>query len=103
AGVFSGDQTLTAAGGLPLSTMRFADYAASIISLSATQASDVKAQFEVQESYKISLETMAGNISQVNIDEEMANLMILQNAYQASARITQTVSDMMDVLINIIR
>ncbi len=101
--VFSGDQTLAAAGALPISTMTLADYAASIVSLNATQASDIAAQFDVQENYSAALTTRAANLSQVNIDEEMSTLMILQNAYQASARVTQTVSDMMDTLIGIIR
>lgn len=103
AGVFSADQTLSAAGALPVSTMSLADYAASIVSLNSTQASDVAAQFDVQDSYRAALTTKSANLSQVNIDEEMSSLMILQNAYQASARVTQTVSEMMDTLIGIIR
>lgn len=103
AGVFSSDQTLAAAGALPISTMALADYAASIVSLNSTQASDIAAQFDVQSNYSAALETRAANLSQVNIDEEMSSLMILQNAYQASARVTQTVSEMMDTLIGIIR
>lgn len=103
ANVFSSDQTLSAAGALPVSTMRLADYAASIVSLNSTQASDITAQLDVQESYRAALATKSANLSQVNIDEEMSSLMILQNAYQASARVTQVVSDMMDTLIGIIR
>lgn len=103
ANVFSSDQTLAAAGALPISTMALADYAASIVSLNSTQASDIAAQFDVQSNYSAALQTRAANLSQVNIDEEMSSLMILQNAYQASARVTQTVSEMMDTLIGIIR
>lgn len=103
AAVFGSDQTLAAAGALPISTMTLADYAASIVSLNATQASDISTQFDVQSNYSAALETRAANLSQVNIDEEMSNLMILQNAYQASARVTQTVSQMMDTLIGLIR
>lgn len=103
ASVFSSDQTLAAAGALPISTMTLADYAASIVSLNSTQASDIAAQFDVQSNYSAALQTRAANLSQVNIDEEMSSLMILQNAYQASARVTQTVSEMMDTLIGIIR
>lgn len=103
ASVFSSDQTLAAAGALPISTMTLADYAGSIVSLNSTQASNISAQFDVQSNYSAALVTRAANLSQVNIDEEMSSLMILQNAYQASARVTQTVSEMMDTLINIIR
>ncbi len=37
----------------------------------------------------------------VNIDEEMANLLNLQNAYAANARVLTTVSDMLNTLMNI--
>jgi len=37
----------------------------------------------------------------VSVDQEMANLVTLQNAYQASAMVMQTVREMMDTLINL--
>ncbi|MFC4351138.1 flagellar hook-associated protein FlgK [Fodinicurvata halophila] len=36
----------------------------------------------------------------VDVDQEMADLIALQNAYAANARVMQTVSDMMDTLMN---
>ena len=35
----------------------------------------------------------------VNIDQEMANLLNLQNAYAANARVLSTVKDMLDTLL----
>jgi flagellar hook-associated protein 1 FlgK len=43
------------------------------------------------------------NKSGVNMDEELSNLLIYQNAYSASARIVTTVQDMMDSLLNMMR
>ena len=37
----------------------------------------------------------------VNIDEEMANLLSLQNAYAANARVLSTVKEMIDALMRI--
>jgi flagellar hook-associated protein 1 len=37
----------------------------------------------------------------VSVDREMANLVVLQNAYQASAQVLQTVRTMLDTLINL--
>ncbi|MBL0931196.1 MAG: hypothetical protein IBJ15_13895 [Alphaproteobacteria bacterium] len=37
----------------------------------------------------------------VSVDQEMAHLVTLQNAYQASAMVMQTVRTMMDTLINL--
>lgn len=98
----SNGQTFNAAGGLPAMTSQLSNYAASIVSLSATQAANTEAQFEIQEGYREAIMARSAAISEVNIDEEMSTLIILQNAYQAAARVTQTVSQMMDVLVNII-
>ena len=102
ANVFTNGQTFNAAGGLPAVTQRLADYAAAIVSLNSTQAANVEAQFEIQEGYKEAIISRSAGISDVNIDEEMSTLLVLQNAYQAAARVTQTVSQMMDVLVNIL-
>ena len=39
--------------------------------------------------------------SGVNIDEELSNMVVFQNAYQASARIVQTANEMFDTLLNL--
>ena len=102
AAALTNGQSFSAAGGLPVVTTRLSDYAASIVSLNSTQAANVEAQFEIQEGYKEAIKSRSASISEVNIDEEMSTLLVLQNAYQAAARVTQTVSQMMDVLVNII-
>ena len=48
-----------------------------------------------------SLQQRFNNISSVNIDEEMANLLNLQNAYAANARVMSTVKEMLDTLLRI--
>jgi flagellar hook-associated protein 1 FlgK len=47
------------------------------------------------------LQTAQQAVSGVNLDEEMANLIQYQHTYQASARFLTTVSDMLDILLNI--
>ncbi|NNE82785.1 MAG: flagellar hook-associated protein FlgK [Alphaproteobacteria bacterium] len=98
----SSGQVFGAAGGLPASTSSLSNYAASIVSLNSTQAANVEAQFEIQEGYKEAIKARSSAVSDVNIDEEMSTLLVLQNAYQAAARVTQTVSQMMEVLVNIL-
>ncbi len=48
-----------------------------------------------------SLQQRFNGISSVNIDEEMANLLNLQNAYAANARVMSTVKEMLDTLLKI--
>ena len=40
------------------------------------------------------------SVSGVNLDEEMASLVMFQRAYEASARLLTTVDEMLDTLIN---
>lgn len=102
AAAFTTGQSFAGAGGLPGLTSKLADYAGSITSLNSTQAANAEAQFKIQEGYQEALKSRNSGISDVNIDEEMSTLLVLQNAYQAAARVTQTVSQMMDVLVNIL-
>ncbi|MGE0564168.1 MAG: flagellar hook-associated protein FlgK [Pseudolabrys sp.] len=50
-----------------------------------------------------SLAQRFNEVSGVNIDQEMANLLNLQNAYGANARIMTTVKDMFDILMSVLR
>jgi flagellar hook-associated protein 1 FlgK len=47
------------------------------------------------------LENRRGALSGVSIDEEVANLIRFEHAYQASARVIQSASDMLDMLFSI--
>jgi flagellar hook-associated protein 1 len=48
-----------------------------------------------------SLQARFNDVSAVNIDVEMANLLNLQNAYAANARVVSTVKEMIDALMRI--
>jgi len=48
-----------------------------------------------------SLKERFSSLSGVNIDEEMANLLTLQNSYAASARVLSVVKEMYDALLNL--
>jgi flagellar hook-associated protein 1 FlgK len=47
-----------------------------------------------------SLQQRFNDVSGVNVDQEMANLLSLQNSYAANARVMSAVKDMLDTLIN---
>ena len=48
-----------------------------------------------------SLQARFNQVSGVNIDQEMANLLNLQNAYAANARVASTVKEMLDTLMQL--
>jgi len=85
-------------GGLPNVSLNFAERAAAIVSTNAALAStherNADAQLSLTESIELQFESERG----VNLDEEMANLIVFEQAFGASARIITTIQRMFDAL-----
>ena len=103
AGVFSNDIAFARSGGIADTTTTIARFAAQIIELQAAQASDNLDEFEFSEIFKQTLEFAHGSNSGVNIDEELANIIVLQQAFGASARAFSAASEMFETLVNSLR
>lgn len=90
-----------AAGTLPAYTNTAGAYASEIYSyvggLYNNAGNEAKQQQLINDTYEEKLNSVSG----VNIDEELANTVLFQNAYSASARIITVVSTLFDVLLNI--
>ena len=97
------NQTLSfgATGQLAAANKTFADYGASIIALNSSQAQGTKDTLSWRNALFENLQHKAAAISAVNMDEETANMVMLQNAYAASARVVSTTAQLFDVLMNI--
>jgi flagellar hook-associated protein 1 FlgK len=76
-------------------------YIRQMISQQGEAAATAQSLQQGQEIVVNSLQQRFADQSNVNIDEEMANLMKLQTAYSANARVMSTVRDMMDQLLNL--
>jgi len=103
ADAFESQYLFSAEGSLPASNQRITEYASSIIQMNARGAADVENRLEFLTNLKTELETRFGQISGVNIDEELAKLISIQNAYAASSRVVNTVNEMLDDLLGLIR
>ena len=103
ADAFTSDQAFAAAGALPGAVTTLSGYAANIIALNAADANAAADDVAFGESFQISLDSQFASISGVNLDEELSQLIILQNAYAASARVTTTVAELLDELLAIAR
>jgi flagellar hook-associated protein 1 FlgK len=101
AAAFTTNTTFAAAGNISQRSVTLESYAAEIISVNAAKASAASSQVENDESFRLTLENQVASISQVNLDEELANIILLQNAYSASARLTTVIAEMLDTLIQI--
>ncbi|GAB3125284.1 flagellar hook-associated protein FlgK [Novispirillum itersonii] len=103
AAVFTTLQTYEGAGGLSTGKLRLADYGAAIISNASSRAAASKTATDYQNSLTQSLSTKDAEISAVNLDEELSQLMVFQQSYAAAAKVISTTKQMFDVLNDIIR
>jgi flagellar hook-associated protein 1 FlgK len=69
-----------------------------VVSLQGQNASAASSLKQGQDVVLASLQQRFNDSASVNVDEEMANLLTLQNAYAANARVMSTVRDMLDTL-----
>jgi flagellar hook-associated protein 1 len=94
--------TFSTAGGLPASSISFNGYAGQILGYAASTASTAESTLDDNNILLNGFRERSDAISGVNLDEELANTVIYQNAYSASARIISVVNQMFDELVNII-
>ncbi|MEQ8322578.1 MAG: flagellar hook-associated protein FlgK [Rhodospirillales bacterium] len=98
ANAMNGTTTFGVSGGLPNVSVSFAERAAAIVSTNASLASTHERNADAQRSLTESLEFQFESERGVNLDEEMANLIVFEQAFGASARIITTIQRMFDAL-----
>ena len=99
---FSSAHSFDTAGGLATAQKSFDQFAASILSenarLADTNVSDITRQQTLTDSLKFKSDTVRG----VNLDEEMSDLIIFEQAFSASARVIAVIQRMIDALERVI-
>ena len=83
---------------MPTASLTFAERAAAIVSTNATLANTHDRNESAQRSLTESLELQFESERGVNLDEEMSNLIIFEQAFASSARIITTIQRMFDAL-----
>ncbi|GAB4224259.1 MAG: flagellar hook-associated protein FlgK [Kiloniellaceae bacterium] len=79
----------------------FSGYAGVILSFNATQTASADEAMEFQQFFFEDLQAKFQSEAGVNLDEELANMTIFQNAYNASARLVQAVDEMFETLLSL--
>lgn len=92
----------SAAGGLPATTGTLGEYGIQIISALAVDVNVSQTQQEFSQAVLDDMNSRNSSISGVNLDEELSNLIIFQNAFQANARVISLVDEMFDSLLSIV-
>lgn len=82
------------------SGMKIDSYFKDTIDRLGVQAQEAQRMVTNQEDLLYSIEETRASVSGVNLDEEMANLVQFQHAYNANAKIISTVDELLDVIIN---
>ncbi len=80
--------------------MKIDNYFKDVIDRLGVQGAEAKRMVKNQNVLLASFEQSRESVSGVSIDEEMANLIQYQHAYQANAKIVSTVDELLDVVIN---
>lgn len=93
--------SFAAAGDLSASTSTLGEYVGNVFQRVAINASTSKSFEEHRVALLTELNNRRAAISGVNLDEELSNTIIFQNAYNAAARMMSTARDMFDELLQI--
>ena len=83
-----------------LESLTLSEYASRSVSSLGQDISGAKDRLEVQSTVVDLLNTQRSEVSGVSMDEEVSNMVQYQQAYQASSRYFNVLSEMMDTLIN---
>ena len=86
------------AGKLGAITATFGEFANSILVEAANQSGSNLRNLEFQRSVTQNLKVKSDNIKGVNLDEELAQLILFEQAFNAAARVISVIQEMIDTL-----
>ncbi|MFZ0694037.1 MAG: flagellar basal body rod C-terminal domain-containing protein, partial [Alphaproteobacteria bacterium] len=102
ANVFTNPITFPPAGGLGQTTTTLDGYGTNILSVNAVNAANITNNQQYQDTLLQNLQTQFQSASGVNLDQELSNMILFQNAYTASAHVITTCTDMFQTLNNMV-
>ncbi len=94
---------LPSSGGLTQGNLTLSGYAADIVATASTAASNNNTQVQFQSQLVNNLSNQQGQVSGVNLDQELSNLLTYQQSYSAAARVISTMQQLFQVLNNIVQ
>lgn len=98
AAILSNPNSFSVSGGLPALNVGFTEYASSIIARNSSQADTNSRQIDSQRTLTQSLQFKSESIRGVNLDEELADLIVFEQAFSAAARVISVIQEMIDRL-----
>jgi flagellar hook-associated protein 1 FlgK len=101
-GVKDNSYSFAVAGSLGARNTSFSDYISTFYQDVGTRASNASDQKSSADSWLSEAQSRQGSTEGVNLDEELSNMMSLQQAYNAGARLIKTAQDLFDELMKIV-
>ena len=95
----SASVSFSAAGDLSAVRATLADYAGQILAHSGQEASRSSSLGADRDALKLEITARRDAVTGVNLDEELSNMILFQNAYSAAARMITTANQMYDELL----
>lgn len=102
ANITSNNYSFAAAGGISPQTTTISGYFATVTSNLAITLQDNTNRVDFQKTLLNDLEGRHASVSGVNIDEELANMIIFQNSFQAAARVISVIDELYDSLLAVV-
>ena len=99
---FSASNQFDTAGGLATAKTTFAEFAGKIVSENARLAATNESSIDRQRSLTESLQFKSDSARGVNLDEELSNLIIFEQAFAAAARVISVIQRMFETLERVI-
>lgn len=96
--VFTTENAFDQAGGLASVSLKFSNYAAEILANNASLADVNDRTIESQRALTESLQFKSDSNRGVNLDEEMADLIVFEQAFAAAARVMSVIQNMIQAL-----
>ncbi len=96
------DVSFRAAGGLTALSTTLGRYAANVLSNTASMAKRVDDLGANSRALRTQLDERVSSVSGVNMDEELANMVLFQNSYNATARLIATAQELIDTLLQMV-
>lgn len=103
ADAFNQPVAIAAAGDLAAASTTLAGYGADIVSANSIKASQHASNVEYRRTAFEQLSYRLQSESGVNVDEELANLIVYQNAYAATAQVIATTEELFEILNGMLR
>ncbi len=100
-GVNTANHSFGAAGALAAGTMSLDDYAGSLYQDIATRSQTAQSNSTTQSERLTEVQSQQSKVSGVNLDQQLSNMVIYQQAYSAGARILQTAQALYNTLLQI--